>query len=846
MTTKSILTTAMAALALASASAATPEAIDIYTGKNAALTAVATAVKTATQMTPTEVEGVYTGTITLNYDPNGYYFAFGHVGNSSNNYNYMYYGPQKVTGGTPIDLASGASITSPVKEAEGVAGCCWYWGPANDEYWGIQDIGAIELQATLDLNKMEATISRGEPEPPVTPVPNSLEVQIGRYRSISAINSGTYFPLTKNGSLLECTFTLSEETGYFFCFQDKSNGRDLGPGTTSEVALNLADNESVTSSLSYGDNSNGNCWYWAPKEGSVVIKTTIDWSKMQVTIESLGAPKPEEPVETYDVTFKFATDNFVLGRHISNYVNVVDIETGEVLAINKNPYTYSFSKSPTGLNFSAIDGYEFNLECTNWTDDGTQPPFAITGNSLMAQDDELLEFGTQSVLTLLKEAEGLEFLVTLKRVPQENLPEKIYAMIGENGITLNQQLAPGPNDPYLVYNPESGFYEGTITLAKRRFKFYTPLEDGTYKVLGQNGSDAEGTFNFNAQYNPYVGECAWDASHCWYLGYTFNNLNEMGVKMEVNPNEGTVVFSPILPSAPQALYLYGSTDGGHEFTLDYTMTPSAENPNIFTVTVDAPNVGKGIWTDPDTGYQVEFEGWYFQIGYNDTHYNTGLFRGNERTNTTIDFSKMDAFSSTLTGRVPLNTLSYGQMTFVFDWSTLKFTAVSDEAPVDRTVTFEFVSETLDLTDVNEFVAVTDVMADAAQLDIDANPYSYSFNGNVAVLAFAAMDGYLIEIECTDYDGPADEAPFQIMGAGLMADDELLDFGTQFTVGLYAGANGLNFKVNVIEKKDSAVGSMEVEADSEALFYDLSGRRVVNPERGIYIKVHNGKAEKLVK
>lgn len=46
--------------------------------------------------------------------------------------------------------------------------------------------------------------------------------------------------------------------------------------------------------------------------------------------------------------------------------------------------------------------------------------------------------------------------------------------------------------------------------------------------------------------------------------------------------------------------------------------------------------------------------------------------------------------------------------------------------------------------------------------------------------------------------------------------------------------------------DDAVGSIEVETEGEAVYYNLNGQRVVNPERGIYIKVVNGKATKIVK
>lgn len=46
--------------------------------------------------------------------------------------------------------------------------------------------------------------------------------------------------------------------------------------------------------------------------------------------------------------------------------------------------------------------------------------------------------------------------------------------------------------------------------------------------------------------------------------------------------------------------------------------------------------------------------------------------------------------------------------------------------------------------------------------------------------------------------------------------------------------------------DDAVGSIEAETEGEAVYYNLNGQRVVNPERGIYIKVVNGNATKILK
>ena len=49
----------------------------------------------------------------------------------------------------------------------------------------------------------------------------------------------------------------------------------------------------------------------------------------------------------------------------------------------------------------------------------------------------------------------------------------------------------------------------------------------------------------------------------------------------------------------------------------------------------------------------------------------------------------------------------------------------------------------------------------------------------------------------------------------------------------------------VNGQGSGVASQLIVEDTEVVYYDLNGRRINNPERGIYIKVQNGKATKVV-
>lgn len=55
--------------------------------------------------------------------------------------------------------------------------------------------------------------------------------------------------------------------------------------------------------------------------------------------------------------------------------------------------------------------------------------------------------------------------------------------------------------------------------------------------------------------------------------------------------------------------------------------------------------------------------------------------------------------------------------------------------------------------------------------------------------------------------------------------------------------GVSLDLKVVQGQGSGVEIMT--SDSEALYYDLTGNRVKNPEKGVYVKVSGGKSEKVV-
>ena len=52
-------------------------------------------------------------------------------------------------------------------------------------------------------------------------------------------------------------------------------------------------------------------------------------------------------------------------------------------------------------------------------------------------------------------------------------------------------------------------------------------------------------------------------------------------------------------------------------------------------------------------------------------------------------------------------------------------------------------------------------------------------------------------------------------------------------------------MTVYYSDESGVESIFTVDDSEAVYYNLQGVKVANPERGIFVKVSNGKATKVL-
>lgn len=207
----------------------------------------------------------------------------------------------------------------------------------------------------------------------------------------------------------------------------------------------------------------------------------------------------------------------------------------------------------------------------------------------------------------------------MAQAPAE-LPEKLY-MMEEEGLGNNATFKVTEEDPYLTL--KEGVYEGTVTVTKDVcFRFYVGTAE-EYTVLGPDLANLTGwsqQVSFST-YATYEGDCNWyDATQSksdkgsWQPSME-QGVTELEVVMVVDPTELTVSFEPIQPKepAPEAMYIWGSTDGGEVFSNFGKMEPSEDNPYLFTITFEVPECGPFNANSQAPGVFDKNEGFYFKV-----------------------------------------------------------------------------------------------------------------------------------------------------------------------------------------------------------------------------------------
>lgn len=96
----------------------------------------------------------------------------------------------------------------------------------------------------------------------------------------------------------------------------------------------------------------------------------------------------------------------------------------------------------------------------------------------------------------------------------------------------------------------------------------------------------------------------------------------------------------------------------------------------------------------------------------------------------------------------------------------------------------------------------------------------------------------------NFEGTWKEATYTFRNNYEIASVPAGEYDVKCLVSVYNG-NPQLYAIEFAEAGTLAVGAIEA-AEGEAVYYNLQGVRVANPERGIFVKVQNGKAVKVVK
>lgn len=157
---------------------------------------------------------------------------------------------------------------------------------------------------------------------------------------------------------------------------------------------------------------------------------------------------------------------------------------------------------------------------------------------------------------------------------------------------------PSDSDPAFTYDQATGFYEGITFKAGKgqgatdetpnAFKFYTKDADGNVTIIGAHiATTVDFTLN-----NPYVKDFELGTSAFWINKFYDPKATEGEVSIAVNLTTGILIANQTdaVDIVPDAIYLWGSIDGGESNKLMATLLPSEANPYVFTTLFDVPYV----------------------------------------------------------------------------------------------------------------------------------------------------------------------------------------------------------------------------------------------------------------
>lgn len=414
--------------------------------------------------------------------------------------------------------------------------------------------------------------------------------------------------LTYNASTGAYEGVVSLPQGYAFAFYTGSVSSPTyygskASGTAGSTAINFYTANPYTATISGGLVVNGRGGWYISRWADNTTTARDGDVKMSVNLTS-GEVSFEESDSSYQENLYILQDANSL---FTNYATMplTDEATGE--------YSVTLNDVPAGFRFIiSIDPESYsNAFCKAET--------ISLGSGKTGTYDLIMTSGMNNNNSLIVENAGdytLSFNYDSKVLTVNNITKPIYKIALFNGTTATSaRVEPyGGGEPQLVYNPETGYYEGELTTLKSMtVKFYTEDgEDVTYwgwtnKQTGANINAAvslatadTGTYPTTAyasvaQFTSNSDYTKVGSFNISYFAATTDKINTAGtVKIQLNTEKGEAYITKLdaFQPRPTEMYMKG---GYHEITSSSyaptitTLAPSDSSDEVFQTMYEVPS-----------------------------------------------------------------------------------------------------------------------------------------------------------------------------------------------------------------------------------------------------------------
>ena len=444
---------------------------------------------------------------------------------------------------------------------------------------------------------------------------------------------------------------------------------------------------------------------------------------------------------------------------------------------------------------------------------------AVTGSNYSF----MLDPGTYEITVSLA-----DMTMLVKRTASFTYPTTMYVLGNVNGQDWS------PTNGVLMQNIGEGKYEvknlaiGNAGDNTGRFSFTVSLSSSAdnWDGLGTRYGAIEDNYNVadNGNYKVMAGQNAFlvggDVTLDLVLDLVSMNITISNYNGEVNPNPNPNPDGPVTAST---IYLVGAGDG---LGWDLPGKEISGTNNVFTFTVN--NLSKfKISTKNATEWDAFNEGAY-STGDN-TFSASGVYPAGE-TLPIMSWGEDQMLPYT------------GTYTITVDFNEMKMTAKA-ETPAPEGAPDVYLRG-----DMNNWL--DDGMTDTWKLNYNSATDSYEFNCSGRTVIPANTDFKIADSTWGNINygyGPVVLSESGATNVDLIFNADNISLSKDFT-------GTLTFKITANQKSATATfapsGSSSVETlevvEGEAVYFNLQGQKVTNPEKGIFVKVLNGKAEKVVK